>query len=336
MILEDVMKRILINILFLCIMLLSISCSTLKAYQSREIPENLLEYEKYATDYVILDDGKLHFYFIAASNGYVRTSYKTGDSCLVLFPNGEKMLIDCCVGSYTPVLITSLLKLGVSDIDYLVLTHPHSDHCGGIYQNETWSILDYCNVKKLFYTGIDCEINKKIIQRLDDRGIPYKLLLEGSEFNVGDVHLNILNPPESVVGSVNSEEEYQNSSSITIRYDYGDFSALFTGDLYIPAEYRLVDKYSSMLDVDLLKVCHHGRNTSSSEKFISAVTPSLSIVTGNCTMDTTLYSLFKKYGSEVFLDFCDGYIHVWSDGKTMDTENSIERSITLYDSYDKE
>lgn len=323
------MKKAFAIITLVLAVLLAVSCST--TYQSREVPADLLEYEQFATPYKMSKDGQLHFYFVAASNGYVRTSSKTGDACLILFPNGETMLIDCCVGSYASVLITSLLKMGVTDINYLVMTHPHSDHAGGIYNNKDYSILDYFNVGKFFYTGIDTSVTTKTLDKLEAHDIPCELLLEGDEMDIGGVHLSVINPPKSVVGTSSSEEEYLNSSSITIRFDYGEFSALFTGDLYIPGEYRLVDEHSDLLDVDLLKVCHHGRSTSSCERFIEAVSPSLAVVTGNCPMDTVIYKVYKENNCEVLFDFCDGYVHAWSDGKTLSKEHSLVRNITIYD-----
>lgn len=318
--------------LSIAVTVLFVSCATM-SQQEGNIPPSLAEYEQYAAPYTIKNDGNLHFYFIAASNGAFRTSYKTGDACLVVFPDGEIMLIDCCIGSYTPILITSLLKMGISSIDYLVVTHPHTDHAGGIYKNEEYSLPDYVTVGMFYYNGLDCDVNKKSISKMEEHGVPCDVLCEGSELDIGGVHLYVINPPSSEIGKVSDEEEYVNNTSITIVFEYRDFSALFTGDLYIRGEKRLVDLYPDLLDVDLLKVCHHGRNTSSCETFVSAVTPSLAVVTGNCTMDTGLYSLFRKYGAEVLLDFCDGYVHVWSDGSKMQKENSLKRNVTFYDRY---
>lgn len=77
-------------------------------------------------------------YHFMTSQGHIISpgadySTKWGDSCLVVFPNGQNMLIDTGMKSLYPTLKTRLLELGVTKLDYVVLTHPHNDHCGGIW-----------------------------------------------------------------------------------------------------------------------------------------------------------------------------------------------------------
>lgn len=91
-----------------------------------------------------------------------KVATKAGDSCLVVFPNGETMLIDVCMEQYYPILEHNLKRLGVNHIDYLVLSHPHGDHCGGLLAGVTRSgntytpstLLKTFSVEKVYHSGL--------------------------------------------------------------------------------------------------------------------------------------------------------------------------------------
>ena len=96
-------------------------------------------------------------------------------------------------------------------------------------------------------------------------------------------------------------------------------------------------KYGEFLDVDLLKIPHHGHPTSTSEQFVSATTPEVAVGLGHVLLGTNKYSNLLKNGAKaVLMDIADGYIHVWSDGKSeIQWETSRERTLTNYERYDK-
>ena len=95
-----------------------------------------------------------------------------------------------------------------------------------------------------------------------------------------------------------------------------------------------MDLYGDKLDTDLLKIPHHGAMSSSSEVFANAVTPKVAVATGYQAMAAQLYARYTATGSKVYLDFCDGYVHVTSDGKALTWETSRERSTDAYDKYE--
>ena len=123
---------------------------------------------------------------------------------------------------------------------------------------------------------------------------------------------------------------------MVLRMDYNEFSALFVGDIYKAEERRLVKEYegTGMLDVDLLKLPHHGDTTSSSSEFADATSPKLGVATGALTLDTSLYFNYAKHAHTILHDFQDGYAHVWSDGTTLEWETSRERGTQVYDAMD--
>lgn len=336
------MKRLLtLTAILLLAVVLAVSCGTGKVPE-RTIPEKLEAYEQYSTPYVVQNDGKLHFYFMASMGLKVGDpsgdAQKWGDSCLIVFPNGQTMLVDAGMGNYAPLLALNLMKMGVWELDYIFITHPHNDHAAGIY-NGANTILQYFKVGKCYYNGTYNSSWGSITQMedmLDIFNVPREILKEGDSFEVSGVSFRIINPPEGEAGKIMSLTPDVNNDSLVFRLDYGDFSALFTGDIYAAKEWELVAKYPEVLDVDLLKIPHHGHNTSSTRDFSAAVTPVLAVGTGHVAMDLNTYMSYTRTGSEVLMDYCDGYIHVWSDGTGLEYEHSKERTVRLYIGYGPE
>ena len=120
-----------------------------------------------------------------------------------------------------------------------------------------------------------------------------------------------------------------------MRFDYGEFSALFIGDLYAAAEVDYALDIPEELDVDLLKIPHHGHETSSTRAFIKMVSPKVAVATGGVTMTTGTYYTYKQYDVDVYMDYYDGYIFVSSDGSDkMNVETSHKRTTDMYKKYD--
>ncbi len=118
-------------------------------------------------------DKAVNYYFMSGEGKAMDTSEKVatkqGDSCLVVFPNGETMLIDVAMKEYYPILEHNLKRLGVTHIDYVLLSHPHNDHCGGLWEgaekgnwNSTLKNYDYSestllktfSVGEVFHSGL--------------------------------------------------------------------------------------------------------------------------------------------------------------------------------------
>ena len=334
-----------IAVLFITLCLL-VSCASGKTTVIAD------EYTPYVSPWIVdavsqaRENGTLNFWFMA-SEGYnvasgSEAADKWGDCFLIVFPNGETMLVDCGFSPMAPIITRTLQNYGITRIDYFVLSHPHSDHAGSIVFTEDMkdSLLEHFEFGKCYYTGIYNThwANPQILEKLmDDYGIPREILKEGDELDIGGVHLTVINPPEESVNTSIEGTQEMNNSSLTIRMDYGEFSALLTGDLYESRELDLVKKYGEFLDVDLLKIPHHGHPTSTSEQFVSATTPEVAVGLGHVLLGTNKYSNLLKNGAKaVLMDIADGYIHVWSDGKSeIQWETSRERTLTNYERYDK-
>lgn len=192
-----------------------------------------------------------------------------GDAALIRTAEFD-VLIDAGPGSNEDDLKAYLDKHGVDDIEYAIFTHPDEDHIGGADV-----ILENYNVKNVIQP--DCVVETKVYQRMveliDAEGSVQITAEPGYQFRVGEVKYTILAP----IGETYSS---RNNYSVVVRVDYGETSVLFTGDAEKPSEEEMLDRYrfTGELDCDIIKVGHHGSDSSSTEAFVKAVTPDFAII----------------------------------------------------------
>ena len=289
-------------------------------------------------------DGKLHYYFMS-NEGIVRqvsysdaSTMKWGDSCLVVFPTGQTMLVDSGTYWYAPVLIGNLKQMGVEKLDYLMITHPHADHYGGAFgvQTKTTTFLDEIKVGKVYYRAAKDPANEfesTLVQKVcAEKNIPAEFLEKGAVLQFGDVKLSVLWPNVGTSETIVSGTASINNASIVMRFDYGEHSALFTGDLYEAGELLCITSNSAdMLDVDLLKVPHHGHKTSSSDLLLSATSPELAVAEGSLNISNLVRDRFAAYEIPLMYNYINGYIHisVGTDGEmdVTSTRNDIPDAV---------
>lgn len=303
-----------------------------------------INYEHYMTPYVrdvkaqARADGQIHYYFMAAKGMVMSPTNagdidKWGDSCLVVFPNGETMLIDSGYDIQAPVIIGSLKRMGVTNLDYLVITHPHGDHIGGAFSSSS-TFLDEITVGHVYYQNYQIPNNSwvgVVESRCDARNIPYTFLKMGDVRTFGGVTMTVLWSKETLTAEELAADDATNNNSMVLRFDYGEHSSLFTSDIYTATETKLRELYpNGELDVDMMKVPHHGLALSSSSlKFLQAVTPEIAVATGSFDINDTINTRYtstdpsKGVGATLLEDRYHGYIHISSgtDGvMTTETE----------------
>lgn len=199
--------------------------------------------------------GEVQFHFIDVGQG---------DAALIRTEAGD-ILIDAGTNSSEDELKAYLDSMGVQDIEYAVFTHPHEDHIGGADM-----VLNTYNVKCVILP--DATSTSKTFERMMDAIETEKCeVMEATPdqtFTVGELTCTILAP-------ISTSYTETNNYSVVIRADYGDTSVLFMGDAEVDAEEEILERYrfKGTLDCDLLKVGHHGSDTSSSQAFLDAVTP---------------------------------------------------------------
>ena len=192
-----------------------------------------------------------------------------GDSMLIKYPyNQGNILIDTggLVNSdYSITLnktIPYLKSIGITKLDYLILTHGDYDHMG-----EAVNLVNNFKVEKvIFNCGEINELEKDLIKVLDKRKIPYYSCIK--ELNIDNNKLYFLN---------NKEYDNENDNSNVIYTKLNNYKFLFMGDAGVEVEEDLIEKYN-LHDIDVLKVGHHGSKTSSSKEFINEINPKYSII----------------------------------------------------------
>lgn len=197
-----------------------------------------------------------------------------GDMALLQLPDNETIMVDCgppstSSGSFSKSTLPYMQKNGLKNIDFLVITHAHNDHYGGIKE-----VISACNVKRLMVTdefqnrSIWLEISSMIIEE----GAEIITISDTCHFDFGDLTIKVLHPDRDY------SDDNINNASIVLKLDYHDFSLLLNGDLEVEGEEYLLAKYSDFLPSDITKVGHHGSKTSSSDKYLKKVNPKLAFI----------------------------------------------------------
>ena len=191
------------------------------------------------------------------------------DSALIQNKNGTVM-IDTGYrdsGAY----LGNVLKECGNKISCLILTHPHGDHIGG-----TLYVLEHCEVELVILPtqpGEDARY-AAILEEIAEQNIPTRTLSPGEGFSLGRARFTFLAPLRKYTD--------ENDNSYVIRLDYGEISALFTGDAEAESEREQLKLYGSAeggyLDADILKVGHHGSASSTTDTYLAAVSPTYAVI----------------------------------------------------------
>ena len=200
-----------------------------------------------------------------------------GDSILITTPNNKNILIDTGDKYYKKDKLTDygeqviapyLLKHRINKIDLLILTHMDSDHIGGC--ESISKMIKIRTIGLSVNSGEKKEYNKiKEIFALKKANI--KSLESGDTFIFDGISFEILAPQKT------KEITSENNDSIVLLMEYEGIKSLFMGDLEREGEEELIKKYKD-LDIDILKLGHHGSQTSSTEEFIKATTPQIALI----------------------------------------------------------
>ncbi len=230
-----------------------------------------------------------------------------GDSTLITC-DGHAMLIDAGDYSKGTAIQNYLQKQKVTKLDYLILTHPDSDHIGGAPV-----IITKFEIDKVFVSNYEKD-NKtylKLIQALDNKRLKYTTPKVGTQYTLGTAKITILAP--------NGEYDNPNDASVALMIHNGENKFLFTGDAGEDAERDMLETDIG-LSADVLKAGHHGSRTSTSGKFFEAVSPSCAVI--SCGEDNSYghphaetLNTFRMNGVKVYRTDEDGTIVAVSDGK---------------------
>lgn len=251
-----------------------------------------------------VDDLQVHFIDVGQA-----------DSILIRVPaNGATvdMLIDAGTSDGYPASVVTnyLTSQGVDDIEYLIITHPDSDHVAALDE-----VIYAFDVDTVFLT--ECEKNtktwEKVLTAIDEENADLQYIPDhlGETYTVGDASFKVLGP------TVLNDDA--NECSITIRLDYGETSFLFSGDAEKVEEAQMLKYWNaSEFDCDVFKAGHHGSGTSSSEALLKAATPALVVIScgeGNSYghPHQNVLDRFANLGIDVLRTDLEGTIILCSD-----------------------
>jgi len=246
-------------------------------------------------------DGRLHIFFLDVGQG---------DAIFISTPDGRQILVD---GGPSPdALLDELgdvMPFWDRSLDLVVLTHPDADHMNGLLVvPERYRIGRV--VDSALSAGSDDAAAWAAV--LSTSEIPHITVFRGAQLRAGNVLLTVLGPPANLSAAAAGD----NAASLVLRLDYGRTSALLTGDAPEAVETEMLAA-TLPLDVDVLKVGHHGSADSTSGAFVAAVSPQLAVIqvgSGNSFGHPAPAVLDRLRDVEVLRTDLNGRVEAISDG----------------------
>lgn len=236
--------------------------------------------------------------------------------CTLVKSDGKYLLIDAGENGYETDVLNYLRSMGVKKLDYIIATHQHSDHIGGLpevlEEFETDNIIMPRLTKAQTPTNSTYTAFLKAVKASGAKVISAK---PGLTYALGEAEFEILGP-------VTDDAEDINSMSAVTKITYGETSFLVTGDAEKDEELEIIDNGAD-LDCDVLRVGHHGSYTSSCKEFVSAVSPEICVISCGENNDyghphDAAVKRLKKQTDEIYrTDIC-GDIVMTSDGKNIE------------------
>ena len=248
-----------------------------------------------------------------------------GDAALVTLPNGRHLLIDAGgrdafsdQGART--LLPHLERFGIRRLNAVVVTHPHSDHLGGLP-----ALLRAAPVHRVLHNGQEyaSTLFAETTHLLDSLGVAHQAVGAGDTIALDpSVLLQVLAPE-----ATGATDEDANNASVVLRLVYDQTTFLFTGDVEAEAEQRLVARYGAILQSDVVKVAHHGSRTSSTPALVEHATPdtaqaTMAVVSVGSSArfdlpDEEVLWRWQARGATVWTTVRQGAIWLRSDGQSV-------------------
>lgn len=250
-------------------------------------------------------DGRLHLTVFDVGQG---------DAIFIETPGGRQVLID---GGEDPQLVLSRLGDAMPpwdrSIDLIVVSHPDGDHLGGLPD-----VLERYEVARILDPEIptDSALGDAWERAATNEGASLVRAQRGQQFRIGDVHLDVLWPPATHLDKAGSDD---NNNSVVLRLRYGEFCALLTGDIEAPAEQELVSS-GNVSRCSVLKVGHHGSDTSTTPAFLDAVAPRVALISAGVDNrfghpSPEVVERLQDAGVRIFRTDTHGSIELITDGR---------------------
>lgn len=257
-------------------------------------------------------DDNLRVHFIDVGQG----------DCIYISCGGENMLIDCGEHSEADKVIGYLYREGVDTLDYVIATHPHSDHMGGMSEIIGCFEVGEVIIPPLTTEAIPVSVYfEKFLDAVEDTETDLVKAEVGMKKSIGDAEFRIISPWQC-------DSENLNNCSVGVILKHGKNNFCFTGDAEAEAEEKMV--LSGVTEnVDVYKAAHHGSDTSNTDLFLTALSPEIVVVScgaGNSyghPVDSVM-KRFDNFADQIYRTDLDGTVVISSDGKEL--EVSTERN----------
>lgn len=262
---------------------------------------------KYYGDYSFSSDVEVNGKFIASF-----IDVGQGDSIFLEFPNGKNMLIDAGENYESETVQSFINSKGYFSLDYVVGTHPHTDHIGGLESIIRRYEIGEIYLPKVVHTSKTYE---NLLTTINELGYKVNSAISGMEIiNEKGLEVKILSPK-------NSNYSELNNYSVVIKIVFGNTSFLFMGDAETVVEDEILDE----VNADVVKVGHHGSDTSSSEEFVKSVNAKYAVIMSGIDNqydlpDKAIVDRWKSNGAEVYNTSENGNVIITSDGRNITVE----------------
>ena len=254
--------------------------------------------------------------YINTNNDLLKVHYldvRQGDSIFIELPNNETMLIDAAESYQSENIINYLKNLNYQKIDYVIGTHPHTDHIGGLK-----NIINTFEIGKIYMPKVvsTTKTYESLLMAIKDKNLKINTAKAGTSIIDTDaLKINILAPNNSTYTELNNY-------SVVTKITYGTTKFLFMGD----AEKLSENEIKENVTADVIKIGHHGSNTSSSIDFIKKVNAKYGIISVglnnkyNLPKEETITN-WENSGTKIYLTSTNGTIRASSDGTNIKIES---------------
>ncbi|WP_066644293.1 ComEC/Rec2 family competence protein [Christensenella timonensis] len=191
------------------------------------------------------------------------------DSMVLRTPDGHAILVDAADNDDRQRILDTLKALGIEKLDAAVATHPDADHIGSMDD-----VLLNIPVATFYRTSKTAKTKTydNMVDAAEQKQIPVTYVTAGDTFSIGGLSLKVLNPQDK-------KYDDTNNSSIVLLVEYGETSFLLSGDAEEEAIADMLGEFAPDMDIDVLKIGHHGSHNATTEELLDATTPNLAIIT---------------------------------------------------------
>ena len=230
------------------------------------------------------------------------------------------MLIDAGNNWDGEFLVEYLQNEGVERLDYVIGTHPHADHIGGLDD-----IIEAFPIGTIIMPRVPANTRtfEEVLEAIANKGLRVTSPKPGMTYSLGEAEFEILAPNSDSYSSLN---DY----SIVNRLDFGNTSFIFTGDAERASEYEILEVFpEESLRADVLKLGHHGSSSSTTDEFLAVVDPQYAVI--SCVLDNSyghphweVIEKLERENIEILRTDEMGSIIITSDGEDLYIEREFE------------